>query len=168
MEKNKKKYFIEPKLQLIEQKNTILLDFPESDVSIKDGTLTWFGIVRPTAVSKEYTLKLEYKMGKNPRVWLLNADIEAGKAKDIPHHYHVDEKEKAIELCLFKPGLGEWMKHYAISRTIIPWAIEWLYYYEIWKITGRWKGGGAHPTPKDCRNRKKYQEMRMMIEKETW
>ncbi len=50
------------------------------------------------------------------------------------------------------------MKHYPISRTIIPWAIEWLYYYEIWCVTGEWQGGGAHPTAKACQNSKQYQE----------
>ena len=32
-----------------------------------------------------------------------------------------------------------------LSETIIPWAIEWLYYYEIWLVTGTWNGGGEHP-----------------------
>ena len=29
-----------------------------------------------------------------------------------------------------------------LSETIIPWAIEWLKYYELWRITGKWLGGG--------------------------
>lgn len=33
-----------------------------------------------------------------------------------------------------------------IADTYIPWAIEWLYYYEIWLVTGEWCGGGIHPT----------------------
>lgn len=152
----KKKYFIEPKLQLIEQKNCILQDYPESHADIKDGTLTWYGKVRPTPVSKEYLLKLEYKMGKNPKIWLLNAKI--AKEKKIPHNYKVDETDRTILLCLYKPGLKEWKKNYFISRTIIPWAIEWLYYYEIWSITGIWQGGGDHPSQKDCRNNGIYQE----------
>lgn len=158
MVKSKKKYFVEPKLRLIDQKNMILMDFPESEAVIKEGMLVWYGKVKPTAVSEEYTLKLEYKMGKYPKVWLMNANIESGQGSDIPHHYHVDEKEKTVELCLFKPKFKEWMKHYPISKTIIPWAIEWLYYYEIWCITGEWQGGGAHPTPKACQNSGKYQE----------
>lgn len=57
------------------------------------------------------------------------------------------------------------MKHYPISRTIIPWAIEWLYYYEIWCVTGEWQGGGAHPTAKACQNSKQYQEKFSMEQK---
>lgn len=158
MEKDKKKYFVEPQLRLIDQKNFIALDFPDSEVYIKEGVLTWHAKVKPTVFSEEYSLKMEYKMGKYPSVWLLNAKIDEEQGKSIPHHYHINEKEKTIELCLFKPKLKEWMKHYPISRTIIPWAIEWLYYYEIWCVTGEWQGGGAHPTAKACQNSKKYQE----------
>ena len=158
MEKTKKKYFIEPKLQLIEQKNCLLQDFPESQAKINSGILIWYGKVCPTPISKEYLLKLEYKMGSYPKVWLLNADIKVGEESKIPHHYHVDEVEKIIQLCLFKPRRKEWMKHYFISHTIIPWAIEWLYYYEIWNITGVWQGGGNEPPPKACKNNGKYQE----------
>ena len=45
---NKKKYFIEPKLQLIDQKNFIMVDFPDSEVCIRDGVLYWHGKVKPT------------------------------------------------------------------------------------------------------------------------
>ena len=31
-----------------------------------------------------------------------------------------------------------------ISNTIIPWTIEWLYFYELWLATGEWLGGGEH------------------------
>jgi len=32
-----------------------------------------------------------------------------------------------------------------LSLTIIPWTIEWLYFYKIWLATGEWCGGGEHP-----------------------
>ena len=32
-----------------------------------------------------------------------------------------------------------------IAETIVPWASEWLFYYEIWKGTGEWYGGGDWP-----------------------
>jgi hypothetical protein len=32
-----------------------------------------------------------------------------------------------------------------IADTIVPWLILWLFYYEIWHVTGEWKGGGVHP-----------------------
>lgn len=158
MENRKKKYFIEPKLKLVEQQNDLKMAFPESDVKIKNGMLTWWGKVKTGPFSIEYDLKIEYKMEKYPKIWLLNADVEEGKWDRIPHHYNTDEKEKIIQLCLFKPKYKEWKKQYYLSKTIIPWAIEWLYFYEIWKITGKWKGGGEHPTSKDYQKSDKYKE----------
>lgn len=158
MEESKKKYFLEPKLKLVEQKNDLELKYPDSEVWIKSGVLTWIGKVKTNPFSKEYDLKVEYKMGKSPQVWLMNEVVEDNKEYRTPHNYGVDEKEKSIQLCLYKPRNKEWMKHYSIADTIIPWAIEWIYFYELWKITGEWKGGGDHPTAKDRRNRDKYQE----------
>lgn len=83
---NKKKYFIEPKLQLIDQKNFIMVDFPDSEVCISEGVLYWHGKVKPTSVSKEYYLKLEYRMGKYPKAWLI---------KEV-----LDEKSEAAEKVL--------------------------------------------------------------------
>ena len=59
MEKDKKKYFVEPQLRLIDQKNFIALDFPDSEVYIKEGVLTWHAKVKPTVFSEEYSLKME-------------------------------------------------------------------------------------------------------------
>lgn len=156
MEINKNKYFIEPKLQLVEQKNFLIIEYPNSDTYIKNGILYWHGIVKPTSFSKCYQLKMEYRMGKYPRMWLINENLENQSLHLIPHHYSIDSENNMIELCLFKPRLKEWAKHYPLSQTIIPWAIEWTYYYEVWKITGKWYGGGDHPTEKDCKNSTKY------------
>lgn len=35
--------------------------------------------------------------------------------------------------------------HDLISRTLVPWAAEWLLHYEVWTITGKWHGGGHEP-----------------------
>jgi hypothetical protein len=32
-----------------------------------------------------------------------------------------------------------------LADTILPWAVEWLAYYEIWLATGVWYGGGEWP-----------------------
>jgi hypothetical protein len=41
------------------------------------------------------------------------------------------------------PGSGEWTSKKCIAQTIIPWAIEWLFHYELWHLTGEWSGGGV-------------------------
>ena len=158
MVKNKSKYFKEPKLQLVEQKIFIKSEYPDSETFIRNGVLYWYGVVKPTPFSKEYQLKMEYRMGKYPRMWLVSEELNVQTAHLIPHHYSINVDNNMIELCLFRPKFKEWMKNYPLSHTIIPWAIEWTYYYEIWKITGEWNGGGNHPTNKDCKNSTKYRE----------
>ena len=158
MESKKKKYFGEPLLRLVDQKTDLELMYPESKANIKNGVLTWVGIVKTGPFSKEYTIKIEYRIGKSPLTWLVNEKLDSETYMKIPHKYNVDFNAGTIQLCLYKPGNKEWMKHYSIAKTIVPWAIEWLYYYEIWQITGEWQGGGAHPTPKAWRNSDKYKE----------
>lgn len=158
MVNKEKKYFREPLLRLVDQKTDLELIYPESKANIKNGILTWIGKVKPGPFSKEYTIKVEYRIGKSPLTWLMNEELDPTTYMKIPHKYGVDLELGTVQLCLYKPGHKEWMKHYSIAKTIVPWAIEWLYYYEIWQITGEWQGGGDHPTAKACRNSDKYYE----------
>ena len=32
----------------------------------------------------------------------------------------------------------------AISTTVLLWVNKWLIYYELWKATGQWYGGGEY------------------------
>ena len=68
--------------------------------------------------------------------------------KQLPHVYSTSKQR----LCLFFPNGKEWNRSHLISETIIPWASEWLYYYELWLITGEWLGGG---TEHSVENKKK-------------
>ena len=59
---------------------------------------------------------------------------------ELPHTFPGDK------LCLHLPG--EWSPKMYISHTTIPWTSEWLFYYEIWLISGSWDGGGhGEPAP---------------------
>ena len=59
MESKKKKYFGEPLLRLVDQKTDLELMYPESKANIKNGVLTWVGVVKTGPFSKEYTIKIE-------------------------------------------------------------------------------------------------------------
>lgn len=155
---HEKRFYIEPRLNLIEQKNDLLLKYPDSNAYIRCGVLIWKSRVKPTPFSKEYHLRIEYKVGKYPAAYVTDDDIPDEEVAEIPHNYGVDYSEKCIKLCLFKPRKYEWKKYYFISETIVPWAIEWLFFYETWKITGEWLGGGEHPSVHARRNSEKYEE----------
>jgi hypothetical protein len=55
----------------------------------------------------------------------------------LPHVFPGDR------LCLHFSG--EWRADQSIATTIMPWISEWLFHYEIWKVTGKWHGGGHDP-----------------------
>ena len=135
-----------PSLKLIEQKVEMEQVYPEAQAYIKDGVLTWIGIVKPTPFSKDYVIMIEYKIGKSPKTWLINETLDTETYEQIPHNYEVDLFSGKIRLCLYKPGRKEWQPNSSIAKTIIPWAIEWLFYYEVWQVTGEWLGGGEHPS----------------------
>jgi uncharacterized protein len=69
----------------------------------------------------------------------------------VPHVYRLGHKPEFPALCLFDPKQDEWSPDEFIADKIIPWAIKWLFYYEVWLATGEWQGGGRHPEiPKDA------------------
>ncbi len=150
---SKEKYFRIPALTLTRQKVELERIYPESMSNIHDGKLEWHAKVKPTIYSKEYEIRIEYKIGKQPLTWLVGEEISPEQAKKIPHKYRVIIEENKVLLCLYRSKYNEWEKNMFIADTIVPWAIEWLFFYEIWQITGEWKGGGEHPKEKDL---KKY------------
>ena len=120
--------------------------FPQSRVHIQSSCLIWEGRIIPTELSQAYTVRLSYKLGKSPRINVLDPELMAPEGKSLPHIY------PGKRLCLHYPGNGDWCGDMLLSETIVPWISEWLYFYEIWLVTGEWYGGGMHP-PRKARNK---------------
>ena len=117
-------------------------EFPESSGTIQCGTMTWFGEFTPSALSDTYKLKITYKLGQAPKAYIVSPkplQLAEG-AKRLPHTYSYGNGKQ--QLCLYLPGTGEWRPSMVIAQTIVHWAVQWMYYYEIWVTTGRWMGGG--------------------------
>ena len=95
----------------------------------------WYGTLQPTPESPEYQLKLEYWPGKSPKVWVLSPEVHP----KAPHRY------KDRSLCLYYPRHSEWHPGMLLAETIVPWAAEWLFFYEVWleDPEGRWFGPEA-------------------------
>jgi hypothetical protein len=96
----------------------------------------WTGILKPSNASVEYTLSLCYNPPYTPMVFVLHPDL----ASDAPHRYRNDS------LCLYDPKEGSWTANKLIAKTIMLWAAEWLFFYEIWLKTGIWFGPEAPHT----------------------
>lgn len=124
----------------IQQFRFLRHEFPESSGSVHCGTMTWFGNFVPSALSDTYTLKIIYILGQVPKTYIVSPKplrLAVG-AKKLPHTYN----SKKQQLCLFYPKYSEWNPSMSIATTIVHWAVQWMYYYEIWVTTGKWMGGG--------------------------
>jgi hypothetical protein len=108
--------------------------FPTSTIHLGGGRLTWIGAVQPTVLSQTYTIKIEYAGRGRPVITVLSPTLKKPEGEDLPHVFPGDE------LCLHFPG--EWEPNMSMATTIVPWASEWLFFYEVWLATGIWTGGG--------------------------
>ena len=125
-------------LQAIHLKNL----FPGSSACVKRNCLIWEGCLKPTPISQTYTIRLTYKFDDSPEVNVLKPELLIPEEKRLPHTY------PGNRLCLYYPGSKDWQGNMLLSKTIIPWISEWLYFYELWLVTGEWYGGGVHPRSK--------------------
>lgn len=96
--------------------------------------LECFGSIKPSEYSITYKLRLEYKVWDIPRIYVVEPEI-------IPTaKIHIYQEGN---LCLYYPKETPWRNSLHISNTILPWAAEWLVYYELFKIQGVWLGKSA-------------------------
>lgn len=121
------------------QLQRLLTSFPGSTAHISRETLVWRGRLRPSSISREYSVKLTYKLRQPPRVFVVHPRLEERGGKKPEHMYSEGH------LCLYRPNTGEWTSAMLLADTTVPWTCEWLLHYEIWLTTGIWTGGGEHP-----------------------
>jgi hypothetical protein len=123
--------------------------FPDSKLTNLMGiSLQWDVAFKPTPFSQSYKIRIEYTLGFPPKTYVIEPKklVLHSDAKGLPHVYD----NKSQRLCLYYPDGKDWNQGKALVNTIVPWAAEWLFFYENWLQTGEWHGGGVHPT-----NRKK-------------
>jgi hypothetical protein len=131
-------------LSLAQQQYWLSALYPESACKIMGNRLEWRGTVQPSEVSRSYVVRILYKPGTTPRVYVdapsLRALADAGHSADrkLPHVY----PEAGDPLCLFQ-GSGEWNSSKLIAKTTLPWTSLWLEFFELWVMTNTWEGSGA-------------------------
>jgi hypothetical protein len=108
------------------------------------GRLIWESDLKPSAFSRVYRVRIEYRPGRSPVTRVVNPVLrELSGGKKPPHVYD----DAGDPLCLFYPAAREWDSSMLLSRTIVPWACEWLLHFEAWLYTGIWEGGGVEHQP---------------------
>lgn len=141
--KKNKKVIGEQPVSLGRQYAMVRANYPDFQVKWNHNTLICTGPIQPTSLSPIYTV--EISLGSKdthmlPKIRVLSPTLEKGRNnEEIPHTYPGDE------LCLYLPRLKEFSSGKYIAKTIVPWISLWLYYYEVWHMTGKWLGGGEHP-----------------------
>lgn len=100
-----------------------------------------FFYLKPTEQSVDYKIKLSVDLRKQKvKAFVVEPDIhKVHKNKNMPHVYSDGS------LCLYYPSYNEFNYKDNWVETLIPWISLWLYYYELWEMTGTWLGGGIHP-----------------------
>jgi hypothetical protein len=106
--------------------------FPDSRPVIRRGRLCWTGRLQPCELSRIYTVKITYTVGRYPVTRILDPPLSATETGFLPHTYNDHS------LCLH--DAGQWADHMLIVDTIVPWTAEWLLHYEVWLATGQWLG----------------------------
>lgn len=124
-------------LTLAQQRIGVSSHFPGFRYSGNHKVGIWTGSLRPGDECDTYKVKIEYKPGSRPKLTVLSPKLyKRADQSRIPHVYPGDHP------CVYFPKTGEWHSGRPIGNTIIPWLAVWLYYYEVWFVTGDWLGGG--------------------------
>ena len=117
--------------------------YPHGEGRLIANRLIWHCVLQPSAFSRKYLLEVTYLLGEFPTTIVLDpSPRELAGGRKPPHVY----AGSGDPLCLFYPAAREWSSSMPISRTIVPWACEWLLHFEAWLYSGVWEGGGTtHP-----------------------
>jgi hypothetical protein len=117
-----------------------LLPTARSHIRHRTSTLTSTFDLQPTPAARRYTILMRYRLGFRPEVRVIDPMLHVREGTDeVPHTF-----ENNL-LCLHLNS--EWRPTMSLADTIVPWASEWLFYYELWLATGTWHGGGHGEQP---------------------
>lgn len=104
-------------------------------------TLVCRGTLQPTPLNDCYCVRIEYRAPTPPKVWVESPALRERVAGErIPHTFRDGRP------CLFK---FDFRSDMVIARSVVPWLMMWLFFYEAWLVTGEWQGGGLHPGDDD-------------------
>lgn len=113
---------------------------PECDLYLNKNYLRARGLIKPTARSCWYSYEVKYRFREEIKIFIRDPLIKTElNGKKAEHLY------KDGSLCLFFPKAKEFNSKNLIVDNIVPWISLWLFFYEVWLVTGDWKGGGIHP-----------------------
>lgn len=145
-------------LSLPQQALALRYYFPDAVITITGSRLAWTGVITPTPLSRNYTVRITYRAGEYPRVVIADPPLRPDEDGLLPHFY------RDGSLCLHQED--QWDGSMFIADTILPWTAEWLAHYELWRRSGVWYGdepaadGPATAVPGDGQRRTRAERRR--------
>lgn len=121
-------------LKPMQQAIAISRAFPGFRIVQAHPALVMEGRLQPRALSPSYRLSVILRLHRSPEVRVLSPVLRS----NAPHRY------KDGSLCLYWPVEWRWADDQSVSKTMLPWAAIWLYFYELWLDTGHWLGPSSH------------------------
>ncbi|MES2136694.1 MAG: hypothetical protein V4502_06500 [Pseudomonadota bacterium] len=129
--------------------------FPEFRlIASLPGQSIWEGPLQPFA--QPYLVRLGWSLNvrgsvirssySSPTITVLDPPLvrrPGNPDSSIPHLYRQPSDHLAAKLCLYWPDGVEFNSAKYLADTVLPWASEWLGYYELWHVTGEWFGPEA-------------------------
>jgi len=112
------------------QKLNMASRFPQFKAIKQSYGFDFIGVLKPR--TSEFTVKIVYGKYKHPRVYVEKPELLSWK-----HRYEDGS------LCIYKHSELNWRKELLVSKYIIPLTCMWLYFYEIYILTGDWLGPEA-------------------------
>ncbi len=108
--------------------------------------IIWQGQLRGFHRTYEVGVLWDMKTKGIPYVFLIDPPLEPRDNVEwdaIPHLMYNSDNPERSGLCLYDPDGREWSNHMLIADTTLPWAMKWLFHYELWHYDGIWRGGGV-------------------------
>lgn len=149
-------------IRSIEEQIAAMADrWPQLKVTEREErSAVWEGVLAPD--KREHLVRIAYRVPfavenvnallAQPRVRVLKPELELHPDYEqgpLPHVYWGTKSRNVPYLCLFDPSAGEWGIDDLLADTTVFWAAEWLYFYEGWLVTKKWRGGGHNPVAND-------------------
>lgn len=134
-----------PRLSIAKQQWWMGAEWPDFTSRIERSVLTSVGVVQPTAVTRAYRVRLVYRDGGVPKLYVLSPKLQRRpEAPDTPIPHTFDYLKPGHERpCLYYPKQHEWAPDMPLATSVMPWLLSWLLDYEHWYATGEWLGGGV-------------------------
>jgi hypothetical protein len=131
--------------RFVMQKLLIEKQFPCFKCKHSHRLLKCEGCITPSQGCDTYRVAISYAQEGIPKVLIKDPQIEPSPTI---HMYGTGA------LCLYFPAEDPWRSSDNIHEKIIPWTAEWLVFYELYLIGGKWLGPAAPHSPDQERTRR--------------